>query len=191
MRRRPLAISLAVVAAMAADAAPPATAKEGVKATLTTWIPTEAPAGTRVTLTWKLALAGGKPFGANGVFVRLRSAAGAGAETGVAPSGAYETGEYAATVVVPKGGIGDVQIGLHGWSDGQPSDLLFPITNDPLPGAPRAALATSRGGGVPAWVFIAAAGSVSALLAVALAFARRRNADAQSLPRTGVRPRGA
>ena len=61
--------------------------------------------------------------------------------TGFAPVGAYSAGEYEATVVVPEGGIGDVEIGLVAWrSDAagtRRSDALFPITNDPVPGLAR------------------------------------------------------
>ena len=129
-----------VTAATALVAALPAAGKEGVAATLLTRIPLDAPAGTRVEVAWRLTyLDHGRrrPFGAGGVFVRLTSAAGAGAETGFASG----DGGYRATVVVPEGGIGDVQIGLQGWTNGpageRESDLLFPITNDPLPGAAR------------------------------------------------------
>jgi hypothetical protein len=35
-------------------------------------------------------------------------------------------------VAVPEGGIGGVQIGLGGSSDGGASDVLFPLENDPF-----------------------------------------------------------
>jgi hypothetical protein len=153
-------------AAVALVAALPAAGKEGVEATLLTRIPLDAPAGTRLHVAWRLTyLDHGRRrgFGASGVFVRLRSAAGAGAETGFASG----YGDYRAAVVVPKGGIGDVQIGLQGWTSGpggtREADALFPISNDPLPGA-----AARSDTGWPSWivVLVAAPLAVLALLAV-------------------------
>ena len=122
----------------------PAAAKEGVAATLATKIPLNAEPGSRLHVAWKLTYAEGanrgRPFGANGVFVRLRSATGARAQIGFAPDAARDDGRYSATVVVPEGGIGDVEIGLEGWTSGaggtHRSDLIFAITNDPAPGPP-------------------------------------------------------
>jgi hypothetical protein len=151
-------------AAAALVAALPAAGKEGVQATLLTRIPLDAPAGTRLEVAWRLTYrehGRRRPFGANGVFVRLESAAGASAETGLTSG----TGDYRATVVVPEGGIGDVQIGVRGWTSGpsgtHESDALFPITNDPLPGAAR----SDRGW--PSWIVVLVAAPL-AVLAVLL-----------------------
>jgi hypothetical protein len=148
-------------AAVALVAALPAAGKEGVEATLLTTIPLDAPAGTRLHLAWRLTyLDHGRRrgFGASGVFVRLRSAAGAGAETGFASG----HGDYRATVVVPKGGIGDVQIGLQGWTNDaagtHESDALFPITNDPLPGA-----AARSDTDWPSWIVVLVAAPLAVL----------------------------
>ncbi len=151
MRLRRFALGLLGITAAALVSALPAAGKEGVEATLTTRIRLDAPAGARLRVGWTLTYLDehGKrhPFGAGGVFVRLRSASGAAAKRGFAPRGAYPRGEYSATVVVPKGGIGDVEIGLRGWADGphgrREADLLFPIANDPVPGAARVASAGS------------------------------------------------
>jgi hypothetical protein len=162
---RRFALAALAAAAAALVAALPAAGKEGVEATLVTRIPLDAPAGKRLEVGWTLTyLDHGqrRRFSASGVFVRLRSATGAGAETGFTSG----TGQYRATVVVPKGGIGDVQIGLRGWTNDaagtHESDALFPITNDPLPGAAR-----SRDGW-PRWllVLVAAPLAVLAVLAV-------------------------
>jgi len=112
------ALTLLGIAAGLLVAAFPAAGKDGVKATLETAIPLDAPAGTRLHIAWKLANPAGRPFSAGGVYVRLVSASGAPAETGVAPSDSQSMGEYAATVAVPEGGIGDVVIGLRGWTSG-------------------------------------------------------------------------
>jgi hypothetical protein len=173
----------------------PAGAKEGVKATLATSIPLDARAGTQLKVAWKLFSVDdqGKrqPFGANGVFVRLLSASGADAEEGFAPSGAYATGEYTATVTVPEDGIRDVELGLMGWQSGatgtRRADLIFPITNDPVPGAAPIVSPTSGqpasqrpGSDSTTWVFIAVAGALSALaiLAAALVVHRKRRQPA-------------
>jgi hypothetical protein len=160
------------VAAVALVTALPAAGKEGVEATLLTRIPLDAPAGTRLAVAWRLTyLDHGRrrPFGAGGVFVRLTSAAGAGAETGFASG----DGDYRATVVVPKGGIGDVQIGLQGWTSGpggeRESNLLFPITNDPLPGAAQSHA------GWPRWIVIL----IVAPLGVLAVFAVRQRRPAR------------
>jgi hypothetical protein len=153
-------------AAVALVAALPAAGKEGVQATLLTRIPLDAPAGKRLEVAWTLTYRDHgrrRPFGANGVFVRLRSGSGASAETGFASG----NGEYRATVVVPAGGIGDVQIGLQGWTNDaagtRESDALFPITNDPLPGG-----AARSDTGWPSWLvaFVAAPLAVLAALVV-------------------------
>ncbi len=172
-----LSVLVAVAAAVLVGALP-AAAKEGVKATLTTKIPLDAAPGTEVAVGWTLAYldeAGRRqPFGAGEVFVRLLSASGARAETTFVDG----SGEFTANVAVPEGGIGDVRIGLRGYSDGRPSDMLFPITNDPLPGRRHVALpAAETDGGSQAWVVLIVTGSLFAMgIVAAVAVARRRHA---------------
>jgi hypothetical protein len=176
MKRLALALALAALVA-----APSAVAKEGVKATLKTAIPLGAEPGTKVDVAWTLWFVDHgrrQPFGAGDVFVRLVSA------IGDRPQTAYTNGpgSYAATVTVPKGGIGDVQIGLRGFSDASPSpqsaDMFFPITNDPMPGPARVAARTSerdasRGTSRSVvWIPLGAVGALSALGFVA--YRRRR-----------------
>ena len=201
MGSRRFALVLLGLATAALVGTVPATAKEGVKATLETSIPLDAAAGTPLDVAWTLAYVDEdgrrQPFGAGGIFVRLSSAAGAGSQTAFARG---DTGDYKATVLVPTGGIGDVQIGIRGFADGRPSDLLFPITNDPLPGVRRVAAPTSRqappdepGTGSTAWIFIVAAGGLATLALFAVALVRRRNASAGASASPGpefcVRPR--
>jgi hypothetical protein len=142
VRLRLLSVGL-LVTATALVCALPATAKDGVKATLTGDLPLDAEPGTRIKVAWTLAYVDDgrrRLFGAGGVFVRLASTSGASAETAYARE---DSGHYWATVVVPEGRIADVEIGLRGWVSGhierRPSDLLFPITNDPMPGVSRIA----------------------------------------------------
>jgi hypothetical protein len=179
MRFRSLALAVAalVVAALATAVAAPA--KEGVKATLTSTIPLDASAGTRLRVTWTLRGVDDNgrpyPFGANGVLVRLVSASGADSTTGYAPSGDYANGKYAATVVVPDGGIGDVRIGLRSFTSGangyHQSDMIFPIANDPMPGPAR--VLPPGSGSSTTWILVlVAAAAACGLLTVA--FRRQR-----------------
>ena len=128
---------IVVVCVAALLVAPAALGKEGVRATLTTPVALDASPGTTLHVGWKLANRDGTPFGGGDVFVRLRSATGAHAETAYT----YGGGTFAADVVVPEGGIGDVQIGIRGWSSGpdgtHEAPMFFPITNDPMPGPAR------------------------------------------------------
>jgi hypothetical protein len=123
-----LALGLVGIAAAALVAALPAAGKDGVKATLTTRIPLDAPAGTQLRVAWKLADQDGHPFGAGEIFVRLLGPSRSGAETTFLDC----SGHCSAKVRVPKGGIRGIQIGLRGYSTNGPGDMLFPITNNPL-----------------------------------------------------------
>ncbi len=187
MRRTVLCVLVAAFAA--ATAALPAAAKEGVVATLETPIPLDAEPGTPVRVAWTLTYAEGesrgRPFGASGVFVRLVSASGANAQTGVAVPAPRSSGKYEATVKVPAGGIGDVQVGLHGWvsapSGTRSADRLFPITNDPVPGTRLAApgdAGKSRGDRGAATVLGAVAVLLLAATAVVALTRRRRPSPA-------------
>jgi hypothetical protein len=173
----------------------PAAAKEDVEATLTSPVALDAPAGTELTIAWTLISvdANGRrqPFGANGVFVRLLSASGAPPEEGVAPVGSYETGEYEATVIVPAGGIRDIELGLQGWvsdvNGTRRSDLIFPITNDPISSPAPVSFpapvepAPSNSDGTPGWLLALVAGLLAMLaLAGTILIRRRRGHDARS-----------
>jgi hypothetical protein len=191
--RRPT-VMLAIVAAAGVLllAAGPANAKENVTARLLTPLRLDAAPGEELSVTWAL---GGvdeqgrrRPFNAIGVFVRLLSATGGRSTVGFATPDAHPQGRYDARVAVPEGGIGGVQVGLVGTSDGAAADTLFPLENDPFAVPARGAAAgqgasvpqeaaqrrATRGWPVPAWL----AGAV-ALLGVAGTMAwraRRRTA---------------
>jgi hypothetical protein len=127
--RLPLLVSPLLLALVAA---PAVHAKEGVRATLIGPVDLDARPGERITIAWKLEDTRGRPFGAGGLFVRLRSAAGGRPATAVTDgSGRFEVG-----LTVPKGGIGRIEFGLRGWriAGGQTSraDVLFPLVNDPF-----------------------------------------------------------
>lgn len=143
-RVRRSTLIIGVIACAAALIAPPlAAAKEGVEATLTTPIALTVQPGSDLQVAWTLAAFDdtGKrmPYNADGVFVRLISATGAPPKEGFAAFESGADGTYEASVAVPEGGIGDIEIGIQGTSSGaggtRRSDLLFPITNDPLPTA--------------------------------------------------------
>lgn len=172
--------AIVVVLAAALVAAPAALGKDGVRATLTTPIRLDAAPGTTLHVGWKLAARDGTPFGGGDVFVRLRSATGAPAETAYVNGG----GTFAADVVVPKGGIGDVQIGIRGWSSGpdgtHEAPMMFPITNDPLPGPALATGGSNMRRNVRA-VALAALAAVGALgLVVFRRLRNRRNPALQA-----------
>ena len=177
MRRLPVGLLAVAIAALVA--ALPAAGKEGARATLTTPVPLEAAPGTPLHVGWTLSFLDHgqrKPFGAGGVFVRLLSASGAGAETGEARE--RGTGEYAATVVVPKGGVGDVLIGIRSTvsdpSGTRQADWLLPITNDPMPGPARITAERSTGMSHAWIVAVVVAGSLLAIGLVGVAVTRRR-----------------
>lgn len=177
----------------------PAAAKDGVQATLTTSVPLDANPGPRLAIAWRLAyVEAGKRrlFGGFGVFVGLLSASGAAAETGFADE---DGGDYTATVAVPEGGIGDVEIGIRGYTSGytsrRRSDLLFPIANDPLPGVARiASPAPAQPGserpqsGRRTWISAAVAASLIAT-GVAFVVAALRKPRRRPVVQAGVRPR--
>jgi len=184
---RRFALVVLAASATALFAALPAAGKGRVAATLLTKIPLDAPAGTRLEVAWRLTYfdhGSRRAFGAGGVFIRLRSAAG----RSMATEFANGDGVYRATLVVPKGGIEDVQIGLQGWTNGpagtREADLLFPITNDPLPGAARSKT------GWPNWIVVLVAAPL-ALLAVFVVRQRRpvRKARWHAQPSSKAQPR--
>ena len=171
------ALALAGLAALALLTALPAAAKEGVKATLTSEVPLRAEPGTPLTVRWTLSYAeDGKrrPFEAGGLYVRLRGVSRAHTETAWAGG---DRGSYWAHVTVPKSGIGDIEFGLVGWqTDARGSrraDAIFPITNDPLPGASDSSGSDGRGPGSAIWLLIFA-GAALATTALLRRLVRRR-----------------
>jgi hypothetical protein len=186
MRARRLMMVLAVLA-MACSLLPAAGAaalgKEGVKARLLTPLRVDAAPGEKLTVVW--ALAGTdehgrrQPFNAIGVFVRLLSATGGRPTIGFATPDAHPQGRYDAQVAVPKGGIGGVQIGLRGSSDNEPSDVLFPLANDPFAAPVREVAAgqeATSGKPLPAWLALAGALALLGVLGAVIWRARWRTA---------------
>jgi hypothetical protein len=142
MRARRLMVVLAVLAvagSLLLATGPAALGKDNVTARLLSPLRLDAAPGDTITVVWGLAgtdeSGRRQPFNAIGVFVRLRSASGGRPTIGFATPDAHPQGRYDAQVAVPEGGIGGVQIGLGGSSDGGASDVLFPLENDPFAAA--------------------------------------------------------
>jgi hypothetical protein len=134
MPRLRLVSLVAVLAALAL--APGALAKGRVTASIDHPTHCDAAAGSRISIAFSLttfASGGPEPFGAGGVFVKLRRAGGRPALRVAARSD--RKGHYVARVTVPRGGILRINAGLNGTtvSDGveQDADVLFPTLHDP------------------------------------------------------------
>jgi hypothetical protein len=191
--------ALIVGALFALGATPAAVGKEGVRARLDMPLPLHAAAGKTITVAWTLSyIESGErhPFGASGVFVRLRSASGGrpvsaygkGRGTGPYRGGVGVPGTYIARVTVPEGGIGGIKIGLRGWriiggrKEGrriiggrkERADAFFQIDNDPFARAGAAAgtrrdarsSAQAEDAGDPLAIWLVGAGALSGLGAI-------------------------
>jgi hypothetical protein len=124
----------------------PPVARNWVQATLIGPIPKSAPAGSTVIVRWKLWSLDqhGKvaPFGAADLFARIVNPTHTQVTTARARCHDGRRaiycldGRFFARIRVPSGGIGRVQVGIMGWSEGpggrsKPAPGLFPITNYP------------------------------------------------------------
>lgn len=111
---------LAAVALAALLLVPAAAATGGVHATLTKKLPAHASRGTKLTVTFTLRTASGRPFDGEKVFVKVIC------PTKDASSFVFATqvgeGRYRAVATVPPGGLGVVRIGRRGSTD-----VYFPI----------------------------------------------------------------
>lgn len=107
-----------------------AAAKEGVVAHLHNPAVLRAAPGVHVTLVWSIRDADKHPFGASGIYVRLR-----GLATTSAPATELAPGRFRAHVTIPRGGVRSVVIALIGWTTGpggtKRGDMRFRIDNDP------------------------------------------------------------
>jgi hypothetical protein len=141
---RPLTATIAVLllaAAAGAIVTGAASAKDaGTTATISAPAACAA-AGTTMTVVFSIATADGTPFGASGVFVRLRRGGGRPAVERPAAASAGAPGRYRARFRVPRGGLRRIDVGLRGTTtlaDGtvRPAPVLFRTTGDPCR-APR------------------------------------------------------
>lgn len=122
---------LPLAAAVAALAAPAASAKEGAQAHLLAPLPAHPALGSLITIRWSVDVPGehGRrvPFGASGMFVRF---VGRGGGSTSATASQYRP-PYRVRIRVPAGGIRSVRFGLEGTSCGptgcRPSPIFFPL----------------------------------------------------------------
>jgi hypothetical protein len=114
-------VKLAAVALAALVLVPAAAAKDGVHATLTSKLPAFALRGTKLTVTFTLRTASGRPFDAEKVFVKIICPTKDASSFVFAAN--VHSGSYRAVATVPPGGIGTVRIGLRGSTD-----VYFPVS---------------------------------------------------------------
>lgn len=185
---RSLAILPAVLALLALTTAS-VLAKEGGVARLDAPIPDDAPPGTELEIGWSVFIVDdtgtSHPIVGSPVYLRLIPAGG-GSPVEVdaieRPSG---SGHYVATVTVPDGGIGRVEVAMHGEACDATScwdaDYVFPMHDDPAvavppiagsePAATGSAATTDQG---PLALLVAAVTGLAAVGAlVALVLGRR------------------
>ena len=107
-------------------------AKDGAFATLETPVPPDADPGTKIEVAWRDADGGTDwPFSGSPVFIRLVSATSGRSTETMGRERPPGSGRYEATIAIPSGGVGRVEIGLFGESciNGTctRSDLLFEL----------------------------------------------------------------
>lgn len=102
----------ALAVSAAALAAAPALAKEGVTAKLVDPVRLGAKPGTKLRFDLRLRDERGRPFGAGGLYLRVLSCR---RKVTHVPLRERSRGRFAATVIVPRGRIRRVTVGLPGW----------------------------------------------------------------------------
>lgn len=128
---RAIRIILAVFV-VAAVSAPPAIAKDGVRAKLDRPVNLNAEPGKRIRVAWHLFDRHGNPFGASGIYLRVSRCG-----RPLIRLRATQVGDgYSVRLRVPKGGIRKLVVGLQGWQfrrghKPRRSDALFAF-NPPL-----------------------------------------------------------
>lgn len=140
MLRRNLAAATLIAFFLSALAGTAVLAKGGV-ATLDSQLPSDPEAGSELTVGWTVGTpledGSSAPFSASGMFIRLIPATGEPVE---AIGTEDRAGHYTATIVVPEGGIAEVEFGLRGESCVQGvcerSDFMFAVAEAPAEAAP-------------------------------------------------------
>jgi hypothetical protein len=156
MLRSALSVLAAVVLALAL--AGTVAAKGDTVAELDAPIPRDAQPGTEIDVGWRAWVPDGDnewPFEGLPVFIRLTSPDGASSTEAFAAEDPPGSGHFLATVVVPDGGVGLVEVGLFGEScidsECTRSDLLFPLPEDQtVPGTAEISVAGPPGAAVAA-----------------------------------------
>ena len=195
MSRRSVALSTIVGLVAAVSLAIPVLAKEGAEARLDTALPRDAEPGSTVKVGWSVFSVDGdqmNPIYGSPIYIRLVGLDATSATEVMGTEVPRGSGHYTASIQVPEGGIGEVIVGMVGEScvDGgacQRSDMIFPLTDDPLasgagpvaapaPATP-ATSATSIGGQLVPIIGIGVAVAIVGGLA-ALIVGRRRIVEA-------------
>jgi hypothetical protein len=140
MRRRTSPISAILGLIIALTLALPVLAKEGAEARLDTALPRDAEPGSTIALGWSVFTIDGErtyPISGSPVYIRLVGPDGTSATEVMGTEVPSGSGHYTASIQVPDGGIGEVIVGMIGEAcvDGggcQRSDMIFPLTDDPL-----------------------------------------------------------
>ena len=117
----------------------PSLAKEGAEARLDTALPRDAQPGSTIDVGWSVFSIEGEqtyPVYGSPVYIRLVGPDGTSATEVMGKEVPSGSGHYTASIKVPDGGIGQVIVGMIGdacTADGcQRSDMIFPLTDDPL-----------------------------------------------------------
>jgi hypothetical protein len=130
-RRLASALSGALLAVASLLVLVPATlAKGDVVARLDAAIPRDAKPGTKLPVGWTLSVLEGsdwQAFDATGTAIFIRFVGRTGGSTTEALATGDGTGHFTAHVVIPRGGVSNVEIGIHGDCSGAPCDDLFQL----------------------------------------------------------------
>lgn len=184
-RSRILSSVVALLGALALVAAP-ALGKEGAEAKLDTGIPRDAEPGSTIDVGWSVFSIFGdrtEPVVGSPVYIRLVAPGGTTSTEVMGTERPDGSGHYVASIDVPAGGIGEVIVGMVGeacYQDGtcERSDVIFPLTDDPLVTgvAPTAAVPAAAGPIGSQLLPLVAIGTVFAVAAAlgALIIGRRR-----------------
>jgi len=133
---RPFRLGLYSLLVSALFVGAPASAKQGVEATVLTDIPASSAPGTEIKVQWRLASKeGAHSFSACGIFIRLKGPDGDTTES-FAPRCTSDKGVYEAVAIVPASGVASVEIGVAGTMTqngvSSRSDWLMELVNDPI-----------------------------------------------------------
>ena len=133
MARRTSTISAILGLVAVLSLALPVLAKEGAEAKLDTALPRDAEPGSTIDVGWSVFMIEGDE---TPVYVRLVGPDGTSTTEVMGTEVPAGSGHYTASIEVPAGGIGEVIVGMVGeacTADGcQRSDMIFPLTDDPL-----------------------------------------------------------
>lgn len=140
MSRRTSAVSAIVGLVTAFSLGLPVLAKEGAEAKLDTALPRDAEPGSTIKVGWSVFSIDGdetNPIYGSPVYIRLVGPDGTSVTEVMGTEMPQGSGHYTASIQVPEGGIGKVIVGMVGEScvQGgacQRSDMIFPLTDDPL-----------------------------------------------------------